>query len=466
MNDEEFGGFTWLTVCFIDDDWKLKNKMIAFKRIEEGQNAVKCLKNVLLEWGIDNNISSMVKRDYNDRYDNVRENWFSSQRSLLFNSKLLCFDYLEDISDSYLILQYLAKRSLHDRVSKIFNYITETPSKNETFRIAIDRAKSLSKEVTDVVIPTKLELEKNRPQVWFYDQNDGFVSVLENVLGLKRAFFELEDMDHYFKSINLTQVEWDQTRAFYECYEDFSDVSFFRHWFYYRTANMYFPVLCSLYTKSLLLVKKLKNGFYLNEDKCLKFTEAMNNHWRESNLVLAVAAVLDPRFKMDIVKHWYRKIYGDEWESQLTIFTNYFTGVYNEYAKGTNNFKSCNSGSEETNSSVTYEMLDPSGKPSKSSRDPNHVQSLNFELHLYLKEVKFPLIKDFDILKWWQGNIRYFPTLARMARDFLSIQIAPSFEPYENPVLPEDFNSDSDSDMVQEAFLCTRDWLNSKEYLF
>ncbi|KAK3204742.1 hypothetical protein Dsin_018788 [Dipteronia sinensis] len=346
---ENILGYTCLTVCFIDDDWKLKNKLIAFKRIKQDQNAVKFLKSELLEWRIDNNISSMVKRDYNDR----------------------C--------------------SLRDRVSKICNYITETPSKNETFRIAIDRAKSFRKEVIDVVIPTTLEL-KNMFEVWCDHDNDSI-----------------------------------------------------------------------LIFKISLIGEKTEKWFLLDEDECFKFTEAMDNLWCESNLVLAVAAVLDPRFEMDIVKHWYRKIYGDEWESQLTIFMNYFTGVYNEYAKGTNNFKSCNSGSEETNSSITYEMLDPSGKPSKSSRDPNHDRPLNSELHLYLKEVKFPLIKDFYILKWWQGNIQYFPTLAIMTRDFLSIQI--STTPFKYSGIPG-FYKYIDSDMVKEAFLCTRDWLNSEEYLF
>ncbi|TXG68886.1 hypothetical protein EZV62_003821 [Acer yangbiense] len=313
------------TVYFIDDDWKLKRNIISLVRfIEDDQIASKCLKKVLLELEINNNISSMVKNAYHSDmwYVNVRENRFIGQGSLLFNGKLLCIDSLKDICYLHPSMLFDIKWILHDRMSKIFNYITETSSKNETFRIAKDRAKSLGKEVTAEVIPTKQQLEDMTP-LWNHE-NDSIVVLLEIALGFKEAFSELENMDPDFKSINLTKEQWDHIRDIYECYEDFTDESFLEHWSSYKTANI---------------------------------------NWSQSNLVLAVAAVLDPRFKMDVVKYWYKKIYGSEWETQLTTFRSYFTGIYNEYAKGTN---------DEKNSSISYKMLDPSGKPRKSSRDLDH----------------------------------------------------------------------------------------------
>ncbi|KAI9161114.1 hypothetical protein LWI28_014524 [Acer negundo] len=437
--------YTCFKVYFIDDDWKLKQYIISLVRfLGDDQTALKCLKKVLLEWGINNNISSMVKNAYfNDMwYFNVRENRFISHGLLLFNGKLLCIDSLQNLSDLYTSVLSNFKGILHGRMSKIFNYITETSSKNETFRIAKDRAKSLGKEVTAEVIPTKLELEDMSP---LRDhENDGIVVLLEITLGFKEAFFELENMDPDFKSINLAKEQWDHIRAIYECYEDLTDESFLKHWSSYKTANMYFPVLCSLYKKALVWLKKQEIGLYSNENLYFFFTKRMDRNWCQSNLVLAVAAVLDPRFKMDVVKYWYKKIYGSECETRLTTFTNYFTCVYNEYAKGTN---------DEKNSSISYKMLDPSGKPRKSSHDLEHVQSLNFELHLYLEDVKFPLIEDFDLLEWWRVNTQYFPTLARMARDFLAVQISgvSSDEMDEITCLAEDLVSDEDEDAEFES---------------
>ncbi|KAK0597976.1 hypothetical protein LWI29_030430 [Acer saccharum] len=48
------------TVYFIDDDWKLKRNIIGFSHKDDDQTALECLKKVLLEWGINKNISSMV----------------------------------------------------------------------------------------------------------------------------------------------------------------------------------------------------------------------------------------------------------------------------------------------------------------------------------------------------------------------------------------------------------------------
>jgi len=45
------------------------------------------------------------------------------------------------------------------------------------------------------------------------------------------------------------------------------------------------------------------------------------------------------------------------------------------------------------------------------------------ELDLYMKELKVPAVEEFDILAWWRGNAPFYPTLARMARDYLALEI-------------------------------------------
>ncbi|KAH7565860.1 hypothetical protein JRO89_XS08G0027500 [Xanthoceras sorbifolium] len=298
----------YLMVHFIDDDWNLKELIIGLKLIEDNQDFKKYLKNVLLEWGIHNNISSMVKIPNDDTYVmscNEIVNWFSSQGVL---------------------------------------------------------------------------------------------------------------------SRDLTKEEWDRTRDLHECYQDFTAYAFVSHRLRYNTANMYFPLICNIYMRSLVLAKHEVS--FDDHDSYGTIKRDVHEYWSEYNFVLAIAAVLDPRFKMDIVKRWYKKIYGDKCEEYLTIFTDYFNSVYNEYAKG------ANLGSQETNSSISYKMLDPLGKKCESSHDSDHIQSLNSELHQYLNEVKFPLMEDFDILEWWRNNNRYFPILSKMARDFLSMQISTDFTDY------------------------------------
>ncbi|KAI9199098.1 hypothetical protein LWI28_027438 [Acer negundo] len=435
-----FGRYICFSVHFIDEDWKLKEKIISWKRIG-GDPIMKILKNVLSEWRIDNNISYMIL-DHNS-YDvvmssNERENWFSSQGSLLFNGKLFCirdFNFISFICPySYVRIEGF----LNDRMKEIFKYIKG----NENFGIAIDRARSSGKKVTTGVIPTEQDLENMGCRAR--------VDLVEMGLGLKEAFFELENMDIEFKSINLTKEQWDLITTFCDLQDETKDEAFC---YDYKTANMYFPWLCSQYMISLELMK-LKP--FIHEKESFHSIRDGMKCWYDDNLVLAVAAVLDPRFKMDIVKHWYKKIYGGECETRLAIFMEYLTSVYSKYAKGTNNFQSSASRSKEKKSTISYEMLDPSGKPCKFSHDHlDHLLSPNIELYLYLEVVKFPLIQDFNILDWWRFNTHYFPTLARMARDFLSIQITiPTGHLFGIHKL-----NDFDSDMVKEAVLCAANWL-------
>ncbi|KAK3199703.1 hypothetical protein Dsin_023118 [Dipteronia sinensis] len=399
-----YGNYTCFKVCFIDDDWKLKEKIIGVKCIEGDQN-MEVLKTVLLDLGIDNKIFSMVTDSHSEIYvdkyvmsSDERENRFSGQVSLLSNCKFC----VPDFSNMYISCGGFEDRMgevLHDHMSKIFNYITQTSSKIVTFRMAIGKARSLGKEVTAEDIPTEEKLEN---MYWF--------DLLTIALGLKEAFFELENIDLDFKPINLTKEEWDVITTFYLFCDEENDIDGMLCFGpECETANMYFPALCRMYKKSLVLVTL--DSFICGERyrQLVRDVEICRNQfkncWNQYNLILAVAAVLDPRFKMDIVKHWYKKIYGDECETQFEIFMNYFTDVYNEYAKGTNNFQS----------SISYGMLDFSGNISYHE---------GLELDLYLKYFNFPSWENFDILGWWRAYSRNLPTLAKMARDFLSIKIA------------------------------------------
>ncbi|KAK0599462.1 hypothetical protein LWI29_005481 [Acer saccharum] len=381
------GKYTWFVVHFIDDDWKLENKIIGLKCIEGDQN-MKVLKNVLSDLGIDKKISSMVTGDDSDLYV-LRENKLSSRGSLLSNCKFCVRDF-RDIERTCPDFDDEMEEVLYDHIRKILNYITETSWKTGTFRTAIGRARSLGKEVIAEDIPTEEMLEDIS---WF--------DLLPIALGLKEAFLELENMDLHFKSINLTKEQWDVLTKFDKFCDEEADLDEI-DWNSIETANMYFPMLCRMYKKSRVWVTL---HAFISGERYIRFVTDAEKCWEQSNLILAVAAVLDPRFKMDIVKHWYKKIYGDECETQLATFMNYLISVHNEYAMGTNNFRS----------SILYDI---SGN---SSHDQDSGRSFNFELHLYLQD--FPLIKDFDILKWWRLHSRNFPTLAKMACDFLSIKI-------------------------------------------
>ncbi|TXG72768.1 hypothetical protein EZV62_001347 [Acer yangbiense] len=153
-----------------------------------------------------------------------------------------------------------------------------------------------------------------------------------------------------------------------------------------------------IYIRNCFFLKKLSEYQVVQDiasDVRKKFVDEI---WSNSHLVLEITVVLDPRFKMDTVRHWYKEIYGDDAEKNLKIFF-----YYVKYASG------C------SNSSNPYKMLDHMGKPCSK-----------LELDRYLNDPKFASVEEFDILAWWHANTPNFPNLVEMARDFLSIHFAVS----------------------------------------
>lgn len=394
-----FDEYICLMVHFIDDNWELKKKILSFKyRYEWNDNFFVTLKSLLSDWSIDKNICSIVahENDYNHSFEG----------SVPFAGELFHVRCLSSFLDGILndIILFV---SLRDPVRDCFDYVRKTPENEHKFQIAVDKAISKGKKVTSHCVPTP----------WLCD-----FKLLEWTMGAKEAFSELEKIDPDFESINLVEYNWDTATNMFEFLKELYDVARGLSACQHATMNMYFSDVCNMFLK---LLEFRKSG---NRDvspiagiSVAVFIEA---YWRKYSLFLATAAVLDPRLKLDIVKLHYKEIYDSEGESHLLKIIDEINDVYNEYAKG----------------------------PSTSSSSN---QSTASELDRYLKDPVISLVEEFDILAWWRLNAPNFPTLARMARDFLPIPISTSV--LEDEVYKIIYSRDLDSDM-KEALMCSKSW--------
>lgn len=62
-SDHQNFGYICLTAHYITDDWELKKKILAFKKIEyphDGETLFRFIKDLILEWNIDKKLFSMV----------------------------------------------------------------------------------------------------------------------------------------------------------------------------------------------------------------------------------------------------------------------------------------------------------------------------------------------------------------------------------------------------------------------
>ncbi|XWS09381.1 hypothetical protein CRYUN_Cryun40dG0080500 [Craigia yunnanensis] len=177
--------------------------------------------------------------------------------------------------------------------------------------------------------------------------------------------------------------------------------------------------------------------FYLGSDECIRgllgkdnsegreyplMNVKSDNNWSTCSMVLAIAAVLDPRFKFAFVEFSYQKIYGHgAAKIHLTKIRNAFTDIFNEYAS---NMYS------DTNSST---LLSAEENTLKSfHKYVNTEASWKSELDKYVHQSIIDFTPEFDIL----GGVNKLQAFMFLGGCGLDPQII-------------------------EAMICGRDWLES-----
>jgi hypothetical protein len=77
----------------------------------------------------------------------------------------------------------------------------------------------------------------------------------------------------------------------------------------YVTANLMFPMICNIF----LAIKKWQSSDNPKvEEMSIKMKEKFNKNWSDVHGLMVVAAVLDPRYKLQLLNALFLKIHGSE----------------------------------------------------------------------------------------------------------------------------------------------------------
>ncbi|KAL4555140.1 hypothetical protein LXL04_037751 [Taraxacum kok-saghyz] len=211
------------------------------------------------------------------------------------------------------------------------------------------------------------------------------------------------------------QVAFFRFQHFYKGTNRFSGTS-------YPTSNMFFGDICNIKLQMMMwesseyeFLRKMANPMKLKFEK----------YWNECCLVLAIAVVFDPRYKMSLVEYYYNKIHGSLAVTYVEHVRNALLELFNEYDE------------------VDF-------KKKKS----NVAATSKTELELYLEESLFPIT-----------NSAKHPTLAKIARDILAVpatSVASEAAFSTGGRIIDESRSSLSTDTV-EALVTTQDWLPSRK---
>lgn len=225
--------------------------------------------------------------------------------------------------------------------------------------------------------------------------------------------------------------------------------------------------------------------------------EKFEKYWYESSLVLGIAAVMDPRYKMKWIEWSFGKIYGEDAETWTNIIKSSLHELYLDYNppttmtfvdeptlyvevmnNGTGDFVPKIEMPDEQDQIVDVsnsymeggdvsKMEMPEIGPIYSTGDEFEVFisevscSTKSELDQYLDDALLGREEDIDVLNWWKVHKPMYPTLARMASDILSIPVSTvcSDSVFDMVVKKMDGYKTSLLPVTLEALVCAKDWL-------
>ena len=178
---------------------------------------------------------------------------------------------------------------------------------------------------------------------------------------------------------------------------------------------------------------------------------------------MAVAAVLDPRYKIKILEFYFPIMYGSEALSEIGKIRQICYDFLSEYQS---NSKIGEKTLESSSSlfDTDYDEQDPLSQYDLFVHSTIRESGVKSKLDYYLDEPVLPRISDFDVLGWWKTNGIKYPTLQKIVRDIYAIPIS--------AVASESAFSTSGRMVSKhrsrlhphtlEALMCTQSWLGGE----
>ncbi|KAI4323070.1 hypothetical protein L6164_022706 [Bauhinia variegata] len=436
--------FLCLAVHYIDEDWTLQKKILNFVTLDSTHTEdmlpeviIRCLS----EWDIDCKLFALTLDDCSIDDDitlRIKEQ-ISEKRQYSSNCQLL------DIRSAAHVLSFIVQDAL-DALREVIQKIRESIRYIRSSQVIQGKFNEIAQHAG---INSKNALVLDCPSRW-----NSTYGMLETALEYKNAFSIYQEDDPSYSS-SLTDEEWEwvsSVTSYLKLTVEITNV-FKKNRF--ATANICFPEICDVH---LQLIDWCRSPDPFLSSLALKMKARFDKYWNKCSLALAVAAILDPRFKMKLVEYYYSKIYGSPAVHRIKEVSDGIKELFNAYSIMVDQGSALPGSSLPGTCSDSRDRLKGFDKfLHESSQGP----STTSDLDKYLEEPIFPRGNDFNILNWWKVHMPRYPVLSMMARDVLGTPMSTVAQElaFSTGVRVLDPSRSSLNPDTRQAVICTQDWL-------
>ncbi|XP_075520590.1 zinc finger BED domain-containing protein RICESLEEPER 2-like isoform X2 [Primulina tabacum] len=309
-------GYVCLTAHFIDSNWVLQKRIINFSYMPPPHSVIALcdkINSLFNAWGIQRKVFTITLDNAasNDVFVGLLRDHLSLNCSLVNDGEFLHVRCCAHILN--LIVQEDLKIIDHsvDKIRECVKYVKGSQV----------RKKKFVESVTQTSLDPKKSLRQDVPTRW----NSTYL-MLSSAIYYRRAFNHLKLTDTNFTHCPLVD-EWVQAEkickfleVFYETTTLFSEVK-------YPTANLYFP---RVFTVQLTLSQALQSSDDFMRSMANRMFQKFDKYWKDYNILLSIAVIVDPRFKKQFVEFCYNKLYGHG-SNELSLVKSKLVSLFEEY---------------------------------------------------------------------------------------------------------------------------------------
>ncbi|KAG8372696.1 hypothetical protein BUALT_Bualt12G0093400 [Buddleja alternifolia] len=451
-------GYMFVSGQFIDSEWKMHRKLlnVIMEPYPDSDTAFShSVAACLSDWSMDGKLFSVtINQPLSDgAVDNLRA-LLSVKNPLMLNGQLLLGNCL---ARSLSTIVQDALTSVHGVVKKVrdsVKYVKTSESREEKF----------------VELKQQLQVPSSKNLV--IDDQTQWNTTYEMLLAaseLKEVFSCLDTSDPDYKDAP-SVVDWTQIETLCVYLKPLFDTANILTSATTSTTNTFFHEAWKIQLE-LARAAASEDPFVSSLTKLMQ--ENFDKYWKSCCFILAIAVVMDPRFKMKLVEFSFSKIYGEEAASYVKVVDE---GIHELFLEYVNNphlplTQGAYAAEDAANGNVKAELDDPEGIASNGLGLTDFdfyimettSQLSRSELDQYLEESLLPRVHEFDVVGWWKLNRLKYPTLSKMARDILSIPVCtvPAASVFDTVRKEMDGYRCSLRPETVEALICAKDWLHS-----